>query len=90
VLEWASRRWGDQVVFLGIVFEDTEANTKRFLADNGWGLTQLFDPDSTVAVDYAVAGVPETYFIDRKGIITSKHAMPIDPDTMAARIKEIL
>ena len=90
VLEWGARRYGDKVVFLGVVFEDTEANTKKFLAENGASYLQLFDPKSTVAVDYAVSGVPETYFIDRKGIIRGKVAMPIDPRTLDARIQEIL
>lgn len=90
VLEWAYRTYGKEVVFLGIVFEDTEENTKRFLRENGGSFTQLYDPTSTVAVDFAVSGVPETYFIDRQGIIKGKVAEPIDPRTMQERIAEIL
>ena len=89
-LEWAARKYADQVVFLGIVFEDTEANTKRFLAEKGWTFTQLFDPKSTIAVDYAVSGVPETYFINREGVIVGKYAAPIDRNTLDKRIAEIL
>ena len=90
-LEWAAKTYADQgVVFLGIVFEDTEANTKRFLAEKGWTFTQLFDPKSTIAVDYAVSGVPETYFINRQGIIVGKYAAPISRPVLAARIAEIL
>jgi cytochrome c biogenesis protein CcmG/thiol:disulfide interchange protein DsbE len=90
VLEWAFGKWGTDVVFLGIVFEDTEENTKRFLRENGGSFPQLFDPRSTVAVDFAVSGVPETYFIDRQGVIRGKVAQPIDPETMQNRIAEIL
>lgn len=90
VLEWAHQKFGSEVVFLGIVFEDTEENTKRFLRENGGSYLQLFDPKSTVAVDYAVSGVPETYFIDRQGVIRGKVAQPIDPETMQTRIAEIL
>ncbi len=89
-LEWAARKYADQVVFLGIVFEDTEANTKRFLADKGWSFTQLFDPKSTIAVDYAVSGVPETYFINRAGVIVGKYAAPINRTILDERIAEIL
>ena len=89
-LEWGARKYKDRVVFLGIVFEDTEPNTKRFLADKGWSFTQLFDPKSTVAVDYAVSGVPETYFITRDGIIMGKWANPIDRPTLDAKIKDLL
>ena len=88
-LEWAHSKYGKEVVMLGIVFEDTEEATKKFLVENGGTWTQLYDPKSTVAVDYAVAGVPETYFINRQGTIVGKYAAPIDPRTLAARIEEI-
>ena len=90
VLEWAHQRYSKDVVFIGVVFEDNEENTKRFLEENGGSWQQLYDPKSTVAVDYAVAGVPETYFIDRQGVIVGKYAYPIDPQTMDKRIAEIL
>ena len=90
VLNWGAERFGDKVVFLGIVFEDTEANTTKFLKENGSTFLQLYDPTSTVAVDYAVAGVPETYFIDRNGIIQGKVAYPIDPQTLQSGVMELL
>lgn len=90
VLEAAAKRFSDRVAFLGIVFEDTEENTKQFLSAYGWSLTQLFDPKSTVAVDYGVAGVPETYFVTKGGLIHSKYAAPLDDYTLDARISEIL
>ncbi len=89
-LEWAARKYAGKVVFLGIVFEDTEEKTKAFLAEKGWAFTQLFDPKSTIAVDYAVSGVPETYFINRAGVIVGKYAAPIDRNTLDVRIAEIL
>lgn len=90
VLEWAAKNWGDQVQFYGVIYEDTEENAKEFLARHGSGFPQLVDPKSSMAVDYAVTGVPETYFIDRDGIIRGKYAAPIDPQTMAERIRQIL
>jgi cytochrome c biogenesis protein CcmG, thiol:disulfide interchange protein DsbE len=91
VLDWAAKQYADRAVFLGIVFEDNEENTKRFLAENGWSFVQLYDPLSTVAVDYGVSGVPETYFIDRNGIITGKYAAPFtDPREFTARLARIL
>lgn len=91
VLDWAAREYGDKAVFLGIVFEDTEQNTKRFLQDNGWSFVQLFDPKSTVAVDYGVSGVPETYFINREGVIVGKFPAPFtDPADFVMKLKAIL
>ncbi len=90
VLEWGAKRFKDKAIFLGIVFEDSEENTKDFLKRRGWSLTQLFDAKSTVAVDYGVAGVPETYFINRQGVIVGKIAAPLDQETLVSGIAEIL
>jgi cytochrome c biogenesis protein CcmG/thiol:disulfide interchange protein DsbE len=89
ILEWGHRRFGEEAVFLGVVFEDTEMNAVKFLAENGSAFPQMMDPKGTLAVEYAVAGVPETYFIDRAGIITGKHVGPIDQRSLATRIAEI-
>lgn len=89
VLEWGSREFGHQAHFLGVVFEDTDDNARRFLAQMGASFPQLSDPLSSVAVDYGVAGVPETYFIDPEGVIRGKHVGPIDPQTLANWIKEL-
>jgi cytochrome c biogenesis protein CcmG, thiol:disulfide interchange protein DsbE len=90
VLEWAAKKYADRATFVGIVFEDTEANTKRFLETYGWTLMQLFDPKSTVAVDYAVAGVPETYFIRKDGTIALKKAEPLSEVTLSAGLSFVL
>lgn len=90
VLDYASETYKD-VVFIGIVFEDTEDNTRRYLTETGTPYIHLFDPKSTVAVDYGVSGVPETYFINREGIIVKKSIAPFgDPREFAAEIKDIL
>lgn len=89
VLEWGAREFGHQARFLGVVFEDTEDNARQFLLQMGASFPQLVDPRSRMAVDYGVAGVPETYFIDRQGIIRGKHVGPIDPQTLATWMKEL-
>jgi cytochrome c biogenesis protein CcmG/thiol:disulfide interchange protein DsbE len=91
ILDWAAKTYQDKAVFVGIVFEDTEQNTRSFLAQNGATYVQLYDPKSTVAVDYGVSGVPETYFISRDGTIVKKHIYPFqNPREFAAQIEEIL
>lgn len=60
---------------------------------NGW-LKQHGDPyalsvldlDGRVGIDYGVYGVPETYVIDKAGIIRMKHTGPISPDVFSTRI----
>ncbi|WNG46682.1 redoxin domain-containing protein [Archangium minus] len=89
VLEWGAREFGSQAQFLGFIFEDTEDNARQFLLQLGASFPQLVDPGSQVAVDYGVAGVPETYFIDAQGVIRGKHVGPIDPESLANWLKEL-
>lgn len=89
VLEWGAQEFGRDARFLGVVFEDTDENARAFLRKHGESFTQLVDPRSRIAVDFGVAGVPETYFIDANGIILGKHVGPIDPDSLAAGIRAL-
>lgn len=90
VLHWAAQRFGTRVQFVGIVFEDTEANAAGFLRQHGIPFPQLVDPESRTAVSYGVAGVPETYFIDADGNIHGKHVGPITQEAFITEVKSIL
>lgn len=90
ILDLASQTYKD-VAFVGIVFEDTEANTRRYLEETGTPYIHLYDPKSTIAVDFGVSGVPETYFINREGIIVKKVIAPFNtPEEFDQEIQEIL
>jgi len=50
----------------------------------------VLDIDGRVGIDYGVYGVPETYVIDRSGIIRMKHTGPITPEILSGRILPLL
>ncbi|MEO8411238.1 MAG: DsbE family thiol:disulfide interchange protein, partial [Propionivibrio sp.] len=52
---------------------------------NPYALSAL-DLDGRVGIDYGVYGVPETYVIDKNGLIRMKHTGPITPDVFAGEI----
>ena len=64
---------------------------KQWLAQHGdpYKLT-VMDLDGRVGIDYGVYGVPETYVIDKAGVIRMKHTGPITPDTLAKKIMPLL
>ena len=66
------------VQFLGIVYEDDEAQTGEFLRQRGTSYPSLMDKDGKTAIAYGVFGVPETFFIDPEGRIVEKHVGPLD------------
>ncbi|MBK9447019.1 MAG: DsbE family thiol:disulfide interchange protein [Betaproteobacteria bacterium] len=46
----------------------------------------VLDLDGRVGIDYGVYGVPETYIIDKAGIIRMKHTGPVTPDILSTKI----
>ena len=46
----------------------------------------VLDLDGRVGIDYGVYGVPETYIIDRAGVIRMKHTGPVTPDDLTKKI----
>ncbi len=50
----------------------------------------VMDLDGRVGIDYGVYGVPETYVIDKAGIIRMKHTGPIGPDVLGNKIMPLL
>ncbi len=86
VLEAGAKRFGDRAQFVGLVFEDDEEGAKGFLKRHGHSFPQMFDAKGRTAVEYAVAGVPETYFIDANGVIVDKHVGPLSREALAQRI----
>ncbi|MBP8867295.1 MAG: DsbE family thiol:disulfide interchange protein [Propionivibrio sp.] len=52
---------------------------------NPYALSAL-DLDGRVGIDYGVYGVPETYVIDKAGIIRLKHTGPITPEVFSGKL----
>jgi cytochrome c biogenesis protein CcmG/thiol:disulfide interchange protein DsbE len=46
----------------------------------------IFDADGRVGIDYGVYGVPETYVIDKQGVIRYKRIGPVTPDILQKKI----
>lgn len=62
-----------------------------WLARNGNPYTlSVLDIDGRVGIDYGVYGVPETYVIDKSGVIRMKHTGPITPEVFAGKIRPLL
>jgi len=63
----------------------------KWLSQHGNPYTQtLMDLDGRVGIDYGVYGVPETYVIDKAGIIRMKHTGPISPEALEQKILPLL
>jgi cytochrome c biogenesis protein CcmG/thiol:disulfide interchange protein DsbE len=69
------------VPIYGLNYKDERADALRWLQQFGDPYTvSAHDLDGRVGLDYGVYGVPETFLIDREGVIRHKHIGPLDPD----------
>jgi cytochrome c biogenesis protein CcmG/thiol:disulfide interchange protein DsbE len=66
------------VPIVGLAYEDAPGNTLAFLDRLGNPFaTVLVDRTGDVGVDFGISGVPETFVVDRKGMIVAKRTGPI-------------
>jgi cytochrome c biogenesis protein CcmG/thiol:disulfide interchange protein DsbE len=79
------------VSFVGIAYQDRESASRAFLEELGRGdpYTYGIDEGSRVAVEFGVLGLPETFFIDRDGIVRGKVSGPLNLDFLSRTIEAL-
>jgi cytochrome c biogenesis protein CcmG/thiol:disulfide interchange protein DsbE len=76
-----------QMPIIGLNYKDTRKDGLGWLARFGDPYdTSLFDVDGRVGIDFGVYGVPETFIIDKKGVVRFKQIGPVTPDIIQTRI----
>ncbi len=78
-----------EAVFLGVVYGDTVEAAQTFLKNRGSGYPNLQDPEQRTAINYGVAGIPETFFIGRDGLVVHKVTGPVDRPSLVAAMERI-
>jgi cytochrome c biogenesis protein CcmG, thiol:disulfide interchange protein DsbE len=79
------------VPIIGFNWKDEPDNAKKWLKKYGDPYAKsVMDRDGRVAIDYGVYGAPETFVIDKAGMIRLKHTGPISPEDMQKKIVPLL
>jgi len=89
-LEQASRVYRDRVAFIGVNVQDTDPLAKEFLRRFGVTYPNGRDQSGAIAVEYGMSGVPETYFVDRNGMIVRKWQGPLDESRIRMFLDDLL
>jgi cytochrome c biogenesis protein CcmG/thiol:disulfide interchange protein DsbE len=90
-LERAWRAYRDRdVVLIGVAIQDTEEAARKFITDFSLSFPTAPDPGGRVSVEYGVYGVPETFFIDRRGRIRLKHAGAVTDELFRSQVDRLL
>lgn len=75
------------VPIYGLNYKDKPEDAKAWLKQFGDPyVTSLVDAKGQIGIDYGVYGVPETYVIDREGVIRYKKIGPVTPETVRDKI----
>lgn len=68
----------------GIAYKDKTNDTAEFLKQNGDPYTRIArDESGTVAINFGLYGVPETYLVDRSGIVRWRWAGGLSDDVVS-------
>ncbi|MDW8254736.1 MAG: TlpA disulfide reductase family protein [Chloroflexota bacterium] len=90
VLERAAQRYASTgLVLVGVGVWDSEQNARAFIQRHGITYPNGLDPTGAVAIDYGVGGVPESFFIDRNGMIVRKWVGPLTDRQIALLLDEL-
>jgi cytochrome c biogenesis protein CcmG, thiol:disulfide interchange protein DsbE len=75
------------VPIYGLNSKDKREDALAWLGDLGDPyVLSVSDLDGSVGIDYGVYGAPETYLIDRNGVIRFKYVGPVTPDVWQGKI----
>jgi cytochrome c biogenesis protein CcmG/thiol:disulfide interchange protein DsbE len=79
------------VPIYGLNYKDQRDAAQAWLAKNGNPYSvSIVDPDGKVGIDYGVYGVPETYLIDKAGVIRYKQIGPVTPKALSEQILPLI
>jgi cytochrome c biogenesis protein CcmG/thiol:disulfide interchange protein DsbE len=75
------------VPIYGMNYKDTRQDAQQWLLEGGNPyIASVMDMDGRVGIDYGVYGVPETYVIDKSGVIAYKQTGPITEEVLRDKI----
>ncbi len=88
LLDFAKR---GAVPIVGLDYKDERQSGNKWLAQfgNPYQLS-VFDSDGRVGIDYGVYGVPETFVIDKQGVIRMKHVGPVTPAVIKEKLLPLI
>jgi cytochrome c biogenesis protein CcmG, thiol:disulfide interchange protein DsbE len=75
----------------GLNYKDDRLEGLKWLASFGNPYdSSLFDHDGRVGIDWGVYGVPETFIMDKQGMVRFKHIGPLTQEVIRTRIEPLV
>jgi cytochrome c biogenesis protein CcmG/thiol:disulfide interchange protein DsbE len=75
----------------GIAFKDKPEATAAYIQEMGSPYAKIgLDESGRTSLDFGLMGVPETFIVDKAGIVRYRLPMPLDPDRIRDEIGPLL
>jgi peroxiredoxin len=81
---------GRGLVVLAIFISEDAPAVKDYADRVGLTYQKVADPDTRIASEYRILGIPSHYFIDRSGVLVQLKIGSLDPAAMEAAVEAIL
>lgn len=79
------------VAIVGLNYNDQRADSRRWLQTFGNPYqASAFDGDGRIGMEYGVYGVPETFVIDRRGVVRFKLVGPVTADVVREKLLPLI
>lgn len=75
---------------MGISVRDSEAEAKKFVADNGFTFANGRDPDLRIVRAYGVEATPTTFLITRDGHILARRGGAFREEELKGSLQQLL
>jgi cytochrome c biogenesis protein CcmG/thiol:disulfide interchange protein DsbE len=89
-LERFHQQYKSDVMVVGIAIQDEKDAAEKFAQYFGKTYILGLDEDGKASIDYGVSGVPETFLIDRNGVIRHKEIGPVSVAMLKGLLPKIL
>lgn len=74
---------------VGVLFQDKPADSRKFVNEEGLAYPNLLDPNSDIAINYGVSAVPETFFIDKDGVVRAHVRQGLTAESLKENLAKI-
>ncbi len=78
------------LTMLGIAIWDDEPDARAFLDEFDITYANAPDPAGRLAIDFGVTGIPETFIVDRKGVVVQHWIGPLTADRVESSVRTLL
>ena len=78
------------LTLLGINVWDDEPEARAFIEEFDITYVNVPDPSGKVAIDFAIIGIPETFMVDRKGVVVQHWIGPLTERQLISSVQPLL